>query len=75
MQAQTIESECIGRRTVSTKVDEETREWLDARARHAEVSTAEYLRRLLDLYRESQRGQLLCGTCDARLHLTPGVEA
>lgn len=56
-------------------MDEETREWLDARARHAEVSTAEYLRRLLDLYRESQRGQLLCGTCDARLHLTPGVEA
>lgn len=68
-------SGCMGRETISTKVDEETVDWLDARARQAGISVAEYLRRLLDLYRQSQRGDIECGDCDARLNLTPGVEA
>lgn len=59
---------------MSTKVDEETREWLSARAREAGISDAEYLRRVVDLYRKSQRGDVECPDCDARLNFTPGVE-
>lgn len=71
----TRQSGCIGRETVSTKVDRETVDWLEARAEQAGISVAEYVRRLFDLYRQSQRGDLECGCCDARLNLTPGVEA
>lgn len=69
-----VRSECFGRRTLSTKVDEETCRWVGSRAEFVGISAAEYLRRVLDLYRESARGNLLCPACHSSLRLSAGVE-
>lgn len=46
-----IKSRCMGRNTLSTKVNEATRRFIEEEAGRAGVSQAEVVRRLLDLYR------------------------
>ena len=43
---------CGGENTLSTKVNESTRRFVEIEAEEAGVSKAEVLRRLLDLFRE-----------------------
>lgn len=63
-------SECIGRQTVTTKIDGETRRFLVEEAESLGVSNAEFLRRLIAAYRESQRGELRCPNCGGAIRLS-----
>lgn len=47
-----IKSRCMGRNTLSTKVNEATRRFIEVEAERAGVSRAEVVRRLLDLFRD-----------------------
>lgn len=71
---QNIESECVGNCTLSTAVDGETKEWIRRRAEAAGVSPAEYLRRVLDVYRTSTEGELSCSGCGTSIDLAGVVE-
>lgn len=46
-----LKAECRGSHTLSTRIDREMNEFLDRQAERAEVTKAEVVRRLLDLYR------------------------
>lgn len=46
-----LKARCRGPKSLSTKVDEETDQFLEEQAERAEVSKAEVLRRLIDFYR------------------------
>lgn len=74
METYQIQSECAGRETLSTKVDEGMHSWIEERAEQTGLSSAEYLRRVLDLYRNSRRGEVPCPSCQERLDLSRGVE-
>lgn len=69
-----IKSWCVGRETLSTKVDDETREWIEKRARAAAVAPAELLRRLIDLYRASESDGFACPYCDRPLRVGEEVD-
>lgn len=69
-----IESQCVGRRTLSTKVDGETRQWVESRAAAAGATPTEFLRRLLDVYHASADGRLSCSHCKNAVDLTETVE-
>lgn len=63
------QSECLGRNTVSTKVDEEMLEFIQDQSDYYGVPTAEFLRRLLRVYQESQRGNIVCPSCSEEINL------
>lgn len=54
---------CQGDVPITTKVDEPMREFVDELAEDAGVSRAEVLRRLLELYHQSEEGHLECPSC------------
>lgn len=56
-------SNCQGNLTVATKVDKEMLDYASAEAEKYGISRAEFVRRLLDLYRSSQREQIDCPHC------------
>ena len=62
-------ADCQGQKSLSTKVDAETIEFLDEQAAQAGVTRAEFVRRLLDAYQDSTTGSLSCGACGAPLNL------
>jgi hypothetical protein len=67
-------SECMGRQTVTTKVNGETRRFIVESAESAGLTTAEFLRRIIEVYRSSLTGEVECHNCDASVNLSPGVE-
>lgn len=66
-------SGCMGRRSVTAKVDEETKRFIVESAEDAGVTTAEFLRRIIQVYRDSLNGEVECHNCDAAVNLAPGV--
>lgn len=69
-----IKSRCVGRETLSTKVDGGTRRWVEQRAESSGVTVTEFLRRLIDLYKVSREDELTCPYCDRPLHLDREVD-
>ena len=69
MGTEAIRSRCAGRETLSTKVDGETRRWVEERAEESGVTPTELVRRLIDLYRVSREDELTCPYCDRGLRL------
>ena len=74
MASEASKSRCIGRETVSTKVDGEMRQWIEKRAESAGVPVTELLRRLLDLYRASESDGFTCPYCDRPLRVGREVD-
>ncbi|MFC6938932.1 hypothetical protein ACFQE8_03030 [Salinirubellus sp. GCM10025818] len=62
---------CQGNHPITTKVDEQTRVLIDESADEIGVSRSELLRRLLNLYHQSENGELECPACSktARIQL------
>ena len=60
-------STCFGDIPAGTKVDSSMREFIDAESERLGVSNAEFLRRLLEFYRESRREQMDCPHCDGTI--------
>lgn len=56
-------SRCLGQIPVTTKVDQPMREFVETEAGRLGVSRAEFVRRLLELYRESRAGNTPCDSC------------
>ena len=56
-------SRCQGEIPVGTKVDRPTREFVEDEAARLGVSKTEFLRRLLDTYRDSRAGNTPCEHC------------
>ena len=56
-------SDCKGNLSLATKVDKEMIDYADAEAEKYGITRAEFVRRLLDLYRNSQREQVDCPHC------------
>lgn len=67
-------SDCMGRQTVTTKVDGETRRFIVESAESAGLTTAEFLRRVIEVYRGSLNGDVECYNCGSGVNLSPGVE-
>jgi len=57
-------SNCFGNIPAGTKVDSSMREFIDAEAERLGVSNSEFMRRLLEFYRESRREQMDCPHCE-----------
>jgi len=57
-------SDCKGNLTAATKVDKQMLEYIASESERLGVTRAEFLRRLLDLYRESRRENIECPECD-----------
>lgn len=64
---------CHGQTALSTKVDDEMIGFLDEKASEAGVSRAEYVRLVLDVYRDSTAGELSCGACERSLNLAGAI--
>jgi len=58
-----VMSRCRGNISVSSKIDKEMLDYIDAEADRIGVSRAEFLRRLLELYQSSRREQEDCPEC------------
>jgi hypothetical protein len=56
-------SSCQGGLAITTKVDRDMREFADSQADRLGVNRAEFLRRLLELYRASRREEIACPHC------------
>lgn len=56
-------SECSGELTVASKIDRRMLEYIDSEAEQFGITRAEFLRRVLDLYRESRRESAECPSC------------
>lgn len=56
-------SECMGELPVTSKVDRDMLDYVDDEAARFGVNRAEFLRRLLEDYRESRRENLDCPNC------------
>jgi len=56
-------SRCQGEIPLATKVDKPTREFVEDEAARLGVSKTEFLRRLLETYRESRAGSTPCEHC------------
>ncbi|WP_161570007.1 hypothetical protein [Salinigranum halophilum] len=54
---------CQGDVPITTKVDEPMREFVDGLADGMDISRSELLRRLLELYHQSEEGDLACPAC------------
>lgn len=57
-------SRCLGDIPVGAKVDGDMKEFVENQARELGVTEAEFLRRLLEFHRESQRENMGCPSCD-----------
>jgi hypothetical protein len=64
-------ADCFGDLTVTAKVDESMRDFVDAEASRCGVTRAEIIRRVLDDYRASRADQLKCPECGETLHIDP----
>jgi hypothetical protein len=49
-----LKARCRGSSTLSTKVDDETKRWVERKAEQSEIPASELLRRLLDYYRANE---------------------
>lgn len=58
-------SQCRGSISVCSKIDKPMLDYIDAESERLGVSRAEFLRRLLELYRDSRREQVDCPECDS----------
>jgi negative regulator of replication initiation len=58
-------SQCRGSISVCSKIDKQMLDYIDAESERLGVSRAEFLRRLLELYRDSRREQVDCPECDS----------
>lgn len=67
-------SQCYGNEVISTKVDSDMRQFVSDGAAELGVSSAEFLRRVLDLYRRGALGEVDCPSCEATLDLSAGVK-
>jgi hypothetical protein len=56
-------SDCMGGLPVSTKTDREMRDYLSAESERLGVTRAEFIRRVLSLYRQSRRERVSCPHC------------
>ena len=56
-------SDCHGDLAVASKVDRNMLDYIDSEANEYGLTRAEFLRRLLDFYRESRREKLDCPHC------------
>lgn len=56
-------SRCQGSVPVATKVDRPMREFVEREAERLGVTPSEFLRRLLDVHRESRAGNTPCEHC------------
>jgi negative regulator of replication initiation len=63
-------SEFAGQNTVSTRVDDELLQFIEWAADQAGVSTCEFLRRLIQVYRLSKQGDLTCPDCREEIRLS-----
>lgn len=63
-------AECMGAVPLSTKIDREMGDFLDAEAERLGTTKAELLRRLLDFYRESIESETYCPDCDSRITIS-----
>jgi len=63
------ESDCLGRNSVTTKIDDEMSAFVEEQADYHGIPKAEFFRRLLELYRVSQRGELVCPDCSEEIKL------
>jgi len=63
------ESDCLGRNSVTTKIDDEMSAFVEEQADYYGIPKAEFFRRLLELYRVSQRGELVCPDCSEEIKL------
>lgn len=70
-----IMATCQGDHPITTKVDEQTRVLIDESANEIGVSRSELLRRLLNLYHQSENGELECPACakTVRIQLDDGT--
>lgn len=57
-------SRCQGSIPVSTKVDKPMREFIEDEAQRLGMSRSELLRRLLEVYQDSQGGRMVCENCN-----------
>lgn len=62
-------SSCQGNITVSTKVDARTRQFIEDEEEKLGVTPSEFLRRVIELYKGSQEGALVCPCCGEELNL------
>jgi uncharacterized protein (UPF0212 family) len=60
-------ADCHGQIPTSTKVDQETREYLQREADERGVSRSEFIRRIFDAYRTIEEGEAQCPDCGSRL--------
>jgi hypothetical protein len=67
-------SQCYGNETLSTKVDSDMRQFIEDGSAELGVSSAEFVRRVLDLYRRGALGDVDCPACEATLDLSAGVK-
>jgi negative regulator of replication initiation len=56
-------AQCVGDITASTRLDQSMCDYIDDEAERLGVSKAEFLRRLLDFYRESRENETNCPHC------------
>jgi ribosomal protein L37AE/L43A len=59
----------MGDLSVTTKTDREMRDYVSGEAERLGVTRAEFVRRLLDLYRESRREQVSCPHCSSTVKM------
>lgn len=57
-------SDSLGEIAISTKVDNAMSEFIEDEARQLGISRAEFIRRVLEFYRESQREEIQCPWCE-----------
>ena len=57
-------SDSLGEIAVSTKVDDSMSEFIEDEARELGISRAEFIRRVLEFYRKSQREEIQCPWCE-----------
>ena len=69
------QTECVGRQTLSTKVDKEMFDWVDTRSDRAGIPRTEFLRRLLELYKASRERRVACPACGETQDYSSVVEA
>lgn len=57
-------SSCQGELAATAKIDREMLEFVDSQAEQLGVNRSEFIRRLLELYRESRRENVDCPHCE-----------
>lgn len=60
---------CKGKVPITTKFNEPARDFIDKVAKNVDISRSEVLRRLLELYYQSEEGMLECPSCAQAIRL------